>query len=476
MRDEDKTKEQLIQELRNYRALIENSPDGILVTVPDGRIISANPAACRIYGRTEEEIISAGREGITVNDEKLQFALKERELTGSFQRELNIYRKDNSIIPIEATSTLFKDADGKILTSLFVRDISKRKRQEEAFNKVFRYHPIAMSITNADDWTYLDVNHSWEHLTGYSREEVTGRTVRDVNLWENWEKVCQKHIENFPKNINYEASITVKNGNKKNVLISTDLIAIGDNRCLLIGINDFTEMKRLQQEINRLDCLKTIGQMASSIAHEIRNPMTSIKGFLQLLANKETDPKNTEYYDLIIEELDRANDIISEFLSIARDKIVDMKPASLNVIINSLLPIIFSDAIKQDKRIIFEKGNIPNIPVNDKEIRQLILNLVRNGLEEMPVGSDLIIGTYLEEDMVVLYVRDEGEGIKPEILEKIGTPFLTTKDNGTGIGLAVCFGIAERHNANIDFETDTTGTTFYVRFKMPSNQRRELVS
>ena len=95
--------------------------------------------------------------------------------------------------------------------------------------------------------------------------------------------------------------------------------------------------------------------MASSIAHEIRNPMTSIKGFLQLLANKETDPKNIEYYDLILEELDRANSIITEFLSLARDKRVKLKPVSLNVIINSLYPILSTDALKQENALFLKK-------------------------------------------------------------------------------------------------------------------------
>lgn len=104
--------------------------------------------------------------------------------------------------------------------------------------------------------------------------------------------------------------------------------------------------------------------------------------------------------------------------------------------------------------------------------RQLILNLVRNGLEAMSPGGHLKINTSAENDEVVLAVRDYGKGINPDVLEKIGTPFYTTKESGTGLGLAVCYSIAARHDATINVETGPDGTTFFVRFKaMPTQPR-----
>ncbi|MFA4886504.1 MAG: ATP-binding protein, partial [Desulfotomaculaceae bacterium] len=114
----------------------------------------------------------------------------------------------------------------------------------------------------------------------------------------------------------------------------------------------------------------------------------------------------------------------------------------------------------------FELWDIPYIDLDEKEIRQLILNLVRNGFEAMPSGGTLTIKTFRDSGEVVLAVKDGGKGIGPEILEKIGTPFFTTKDTGTGLGLAVCYSIAARHNARIEIETGPKGTNFYVRFKI----------
>jgi len=102
--------------------------------------------------------------------------------------------------------------------------------------------------------------------------------------------------------------------------------------------------------------------------------------------------------------------------------------------------------------------------LDEKEIRQLLLNLVRNGLEAMSEGGSLTIRTRQKGRDIRLSIEDEGEGISPKVLEKMGTPFFSTKEQGTGLGLAVCYGIAKRHNASIHVETGSKGTTFHIQF------------
>ena len=143
-----------------------------------------------------------------------------------------------------------------------------------------------------------------------------------------------------------------------------------------------------------------------------------------------------------------------------------MKKQSLNQKIRSIYPLLQADALKQGKSIKLELGDIPYVIIDKNEIHQLIHNLIRNGLEAMPQGGLLTIKTFREDDVIVLAVKDKGRGIAPENLEKIGTPFFTTKDTGTGLGLAVCYSIAARHKARIGMETGTEGTTFFVRFKV----------
>jgi signal transduction histidine kinase len=230
-------------------------------------------------------------------------------------------------------------------------------------------------------------------------------------------------------------------------------------------IRDITQRKEFEKEMSRLSGLNLIGEMAAGIGHEIRNPMTTVRGFLQILGGKEECTNYKEYFDLMIDELDRANSIITEFLKLARNKPVEKKLFNLNDVIKTLLPLIQSDAMKSDKYIVLELEEIPDLLLDEKEIRQVIFNLVRNGLEASPPGSDLTIRTFTDGDDVVLAIQDNGEGISPDVLEKIGTPFYTNKDNGTGLGLAVCYSIVARHNAKIEIETGVNGTTFFIRLK-----------
>ncbi|WP_345789136.1 ATP-binding protein [Pelotomaculum propionicicum] len=224
--------------------------------------------------------------------------------------------------------------------------------------------------------------------------------------------------------------------------------------------------EQMEKEMARLDRLNLIGEMAAGIGHEIRNPMTTVRGFLQLMQEKERYAQDREFLTLMISELDRANSIISEFLSLAKNKAVDLKEQSLNSIIETLFPLIQADAMVSDKNITIDLEEIPDLFLDEKEIRQLILNLARNGFEAMPAGGELKIRTFTVSEETILAVQDQGKGIDRDILDKIGTPFFTTKDTGTGLGLAVCYSIAARHNAEINVETATTGTTFYVRFKI----------
>jgi signal transduction histidine kinase len=174
----------------------------------------------------------------------------------------------------------------------------------------------------------------------------------------------------------------------------------------------------------------------------------------------------------MIEEIDRANSIISEFLSLAKNKLSDLKPGSLNDALAAILPLLQADALRTGHSVEFQAGRIPAVDFDEKELRQLVLNLVRNALEATPAGGAVTIATSRDGDRVLLAVRDTGPGIPKHVIKKIGTPFVTTKENGTGLGLSVCYRIAERHRAEIDFATGNNGTTFRIRFPLSPNGAR----
>ncbi|QDR82909.1 ATP-binding protein [Sporomusa termitida] len=235
-------------------------------------------------------------------------------------------------------------------------------------------------------------------------------------------------------------------------------------------IADTTERKLIEKEISRMDRLHLVGEMAAGIAHEIRNPMTTVRGFLQSFLRKKEFALFNSQLELMISELDRANSIITEYLSLARNKPVNQSRQSLNKIIETLLPLMVSDALLKGMVIVTElSADIPDFCLDVQEMRQLLLNLSRNGFEAMAPGGQLTVGTFIEDKQVVLFIKDQGTGIPAELQQKLGTPFLTTKETGTGLGLPICYSIAHRHNASIDVKTGEAGTTFMVRFSPPSD-------
>lgn len=356
-------------------------------------------------------------------------------------------------------------------------DITERKLAQEElrvseanYRAIFDAANDGIQVIDIETGDMLDTNKKITEMFGYSPEESRTLKIRDLSFGgspyaqEDALKHIRKAFRGEPQLFEWMAKD--KSGRLFWVEVNLKKAIIGDKERLLAIVRDITERKQMEREMAKFERLNLIGEMAAGIAHEVRNPMTTVRGFLQMFGESKKLKQYKEQFNLMIEELDRANSIISEFLSLAKNKPINLKLYNLNAIVKTLAPLIVADAIVTDKCLKVEPGDIPDIYLDEKEIRQLILNLVRNGLEAMSPGGTLLIRTYKDEEAVVLSVQDQGKGIEPEVLEKIGTPFFTTKDNGTGLGLAVCYSIAARHNATIRAKTSTEGTTFLVRFKL----------
>lgn len=353
--------------------------------------------------------------------------------------------------------------------SVYFSDITKRKqmetelqRSQEYFRKIFNASPNLTALRALKDGRYIDVNHSWLKLTGFTYQEARENTVNLLRIHLDSDTDESGTDFELAESIsNQRISYFTKCGERREGLLSTEPIEIYGEKCILSVITDITERVQFEKEMARFDQLNLIGQMAAGIAHEVRNPMTTVRGFLQL----SKASFSSEYADLMIQELDRANSIISEFLRLAKNRTSDRKPQQINSIINSLYPLLQAEAVLANKEVTLELGECPELELDEKEIRQVILNMVKNGLEASPEGGTVAIKTSADEQDVVLEIRDEGAGIKQDLINKIGTPFFTTKEKGTGLGLAVCYSIANRHNAVIDVSSSELGTSFFVRFR-----------
>jgi len=232
-------------------------------------------------------------------------------------------------------------------------------------------------------------------------------------------------------------------------------------------VQDITELETLRMELNHVERLSLVGQMAAGITHEIRNPMAVVRGFLQLMREK-SPPTLDHYYRIVMEELDRANGIINDFLSLAQNRPVESEKCHLHDIIKELTPLLWADANLRGQTIEVKlDDSMPELLLNAKEIKQLILNLSRNAMEAMTEKGQLTIETRVTNQGGLLMVSDTGPGIPSGQREKLFEPFFTTKAKGTGLGLALCLSIVERHGGKITVDsTEGQGTTFTVLFPL----------
>ncbi|WP_246188216.1 two-component system sensor histidine kinase NtrB [Paenibacillus tengchongensis] len=230
-------------------------------------------------------------------------------------------------------------------------------------------------------------------------------------------------------------------------------------------VQDLTEEEKMRTELDNVERLTLVGQMAAGITHEIRNPMAVVRGFLQLMREKSPSDLDS-YYQIVMDELDRANGIINDFLSLAQSRISDMEPVQLHSVIEDLGPLLWADANLRGQTVELKlSGELPRLHLNVREIKQLVLNLARNAMEAMEAKGVLTLETRLTGEQVELVIRDTGSGIPQSQLENLFVPFFTTKSHGTGLGLSLCLSIVERHGGKIAVASEEGyGTEFTVSF------------
>lgn len=500
----------------------ETLTDTIVTFDEEGYIYSINPAVNVMFGYTAEESLGRHIDHLlpeVKQDEgktgRLDVNSSDKPMTGKLLEAIAL-RKDGSRFPADIQIGE-ASIDNQRLYVCTIRDVTERKKLEEVqkqqysileklveertlellsanenlqkqidernkiaddlrisqerFQKIFQSSPCLMAIRSLKTGKYMDVNPNWLNYTGYSYEEAKNHSSDVPHFVTNSDdsSVFKRSIESGEVVHNGKICYLTKSGEKRHGLLSTELMEIQGDACVLIVITDVTERTLLEKEMARLDRLNLIGEMAAGIAHEIRNPMTTVRGFLQM-SKKNDNHLSKHVIDLMVEELDRANSIIVEYLNLAKNKINEKTLQSLNEIIESLYPLIQAEALLSGKRVQLELEACPELYLDEKEIRQLVLNLSMNGLDAMSSGGTLTIKTYSDKQAVVLEVRDQGSGIKPEVLEKIGTPFFTTKDKGTGLGLPICYSVADRHNAVIDIQTGDQGAAFFIRFRLGDDE------
>ncbi|MCM3633322.1 two-component system sensor histidine kinase NtrB [Paenibacillus camelliae] len=228
-------------------------------------------------------------------------------------------------------------------------------------------------------------------------------------------------------------------------------------------------IEQLQQSVIEHENLATVGKLAASIAHEIRNPLTSVRGFVQLLRPHLLEIGKEHYADVAISELDRANDIIYEFLNTSKPSAPTLEQVSIVSVVEEVMLLCQSESLLNN--CYFEYRRPDNdiwLCIDPKQIKQVLLNLIHNAMDAVKESVNRNHGVIMIDirhlhSRVEIVIADNGSGINQENMQKIFAPFYTTKKKGTGVGLAVCQRIIEDHNGKIDVHSQLgRGTSFTI--------------
>ncbi|MEB1809783.1 MAG: PAS domain S-box protein [Bacillaceae bacterium] len=351
--------------------------------------------------------------------------------------------------------------------SVYFLDITESKRnniqREQHYQSLFKNNLDAVFSFDLAG-RYVSVNKALEKLTGYGEEELVRQSFYPLVADEDLQKVIYyfgEAAKGVPQT--YDCRVIHKSGRVIHCKVTNIPITIEDKITGIYGIcKDITLQKAAEESIENAEKLSLVGQLSASIAHEIRNPLTTIKGFLQLIhAEKEINPVHIE---ILLSEMDRIELITSELLLLAKPQAVEIGEENLIETINNVVTLLQSQALMKNIDIIFEHDPVDSIRCVNNQMKQVFINLIKNAIEAMSEGG--VIKVFLLDfnpDTVIVEVVDQGSGISKELAPNIGLPFYSTKEKGTGLGMVTTYKIINDHGGKIEFESTLgEGTTFRI--------------
>lgn len=494
-----------------YRALFENSMDAVLLTSPEGAILAANPEAQRLFGRNEETLRQLGRAAfVDPTDPRLIEALAERVRTGRFRGELTLLGRNNVRFPAEVMTKMFKGPDGRLLTSMVVRDLTERNSahaSEERYRRLFESAKDGILILDAETGMIVDANPFLADLLGYSLAEFRGKHVWDLgflrNVVANKEKFVELQQQDYVRYEDLPLETTL--GQTLYVEFVSNVYLVGDTRVIQCNIRDISARKRLGDELDahrhhleelietrtrELKGAKAAAEGANraksafvaNMSHEIRTPLNAIIGLTHLLRRGLVDAAQREKLEKIVDAsrhlLSVINDIL-DFSKIEAGKVtLSTADFALGRLLDNVVSMIGPKAREKHLELVVDLEDLPPVLVGDStRLAQALLNYLSNAVKFTELGKITVRISIAEETTADLLVRfevtDTGIGIPAEKIGGIFAAFeqvdasISRRYGGTGLGLAITRRLAHLMGGDAGVRSQPgRGSTFWFTARL----------
>ncbi len=341
------------------------------------------------------------------------------------------------------------------LLSSSIDTIEREIRVHEQNEQLHLYNQMLMSTTPigiviSDQAGHIrEFNQSAAQLTGMNKINMIGSHISEVSVL----KPFFDHVLTKEKGIE-DIEITFSRIDERKCLL--DILPLYDHNQRLSGafaqFRDMTSYYQLQEQVIQSEKLSAIGKLGAGLAHEIRNPLTSIIGFTQLL---DVDKKQSHYIDIIRTELERMKNLVNQFVMMGKQTNSERKSGQLYPLIFETVELMKSNAHLHNVEINFhaEEEQI-TVWMDASQIKQVLINFIKNAIEAMPQGGEITVSLSKKDQHAIIAVKDNGKGMSEKEVKQLGTPFFSTKSSGLGIGLSICFDIMKAHHGKIVIDSD----------------------
>ena len=394
----------------------------------------------------------------------------------AFQRGLEHRVKERTAELSLANATLREEVVGRVRTEQALR------ASEERFAKAFRASPDAISIARRPEIRLIEINDRWEALFGHSRVDAIGRTIDDLQIFAHPED--REHFsllmatQGFVRE--FELELRDKDGAPLRAVLAAETVDVGGDPCLITMVRDITERWRAEREVEmqrrqlaHLGRVALVGELSGALAHELNQPLAAIlanaRAARRMLDPGKFDPQELQaILDDIVADDRRAGDVIRRVRALIRRDEAELQPVRVNDLVADVLDLAHSDLIERGVSVTTGLGrDIPEIMADRIQLQQVVLNLIVNACDAMneTPASDrrLTITTADEGDVLHLAVADRGTGIIGEAVDAVFEPFVTSKENGLGLGLTICRSIVDAHGGRLwASNNDDRGATFHM--------------